>query len=43
MHFTGFILGKGRKVQKERLESLMQDYEKMDKKEFDEKYFYVNS
>lgn len=42
MHFTGFILGKGRKVPKERLEGLMQDYEKMNKKEFDKKYFHAN-
>lgn len=42
MHFTGFILGKDIKIQKEKLESLMNDYQTMDKKQFDEKYFYIN-
>ncbi len=42
-HFTGFILGKGCKVPKERLEKLMSDYMIMDKKLFEEKYFYTFS
>ncbi len=42
-HFSGFILGKGRKVPKIELEKLMDDYGKLSSKEFETKYYYLVS
>ena len=39
-HFKGFILGKDIKVPKYMIDSLFDDFQKMSKKEFDNKYFY---
>lgn len=39
-HFKGFILGKEIKVPKPMVDSLLNDFRKMNVKEFDDKYFY---
>lgn len=39
-HFKGFILGKEIKVPKSMVDSLLDDFHKMNVKEFDDKYFY---
>ena len=40
LHFNGFIIGKGLKVNKEKLNSLIYDYKHLTQKEYIEKYFY---
>lgn len=42
-HFTGFILGKGRRVPKIKLEMLMKDYSELTPREFEAKYYYLVS
>lgn len=39
-HFSGFIIGKGLKVPQSKLATLQDDFRKLTKREYDNKYFY---